>query len=321
MAAACARMMDRTGNRIDFTALLGGQTRGDQRTAGRTRLDHQHAQRKAADDAVAARKVARLWRAVQRQFGHQRTAMFDDLLGQAEMALRIQPFDAGAEHRDGLAVCIQRTLMCSAVDSQRQSTGDDETRAGQAAGKSAGIVQAVSRGAAAADYRQLRPFEQGRIAGDEQQRRGIRQLRQQGGIGRIVPADHMSTWGLQPGQGGTGPLANLAAAARFGAADRQTQGTPGAGRRAEGRRGIGERTEQPLQAPRTEFRQQMKTQPGFKLGGGNGRHGRHSLSPGTASLRCYRSMKKPRIRGAFLVQGLRTLSFTDSERVACSTRP
>ena len=64
----------------------------------------------------------------------------------------------------------------------------------------------------------------------------------------------------------------------------------------------------------------MKTQPGFKLGG---------EMAGMEDTPCLRHRilavlsqhEKARIRGAFLVQGLRTLSFTDSERVACSTGP
>ncbi len=39
-----ARMMDRAGDRVDLTALLGGKTCRDQRSASDTRLDHQHAQ-------------------------------------------------------------------------------------------------------------------------------------------------------------------------------------------------------------------------------------------------------------------------------------
>ena len=42
MTAARAGMMDRTGNRIDFTPLFGGQARGYQRAAGRAGFHDQY---------------------------------------------------------------------------------------------------------------------------------------------------------------------------------------------------------------------------------------------------------------------------------------
>ena len=91
-----------------------------------------------------------------------------DLLGEADVTLRIQPFETGTEHRDGLAAGVQRALMRRTINAQRQPAGDDEAGTGQAAGERSGIVQAIARGAAAADHRQLGSLEQAGIAGNEQ---------------------------------------------------------------------------------------------------------------------------------------------------------
>ncbi|MNJ00002.1 hypothetical protein D3C73_1592300 [compost metagenome] len=42
VAAFGAGVVDRAGNGVNLTALLGGQTGCDQRTAGQARLNHQH---------------------------------------------------------------------------------------------------------------------------------------------------------------------------------------------------------------------------------------------------------------------------------------
>lgn len=52
VAATGAGMMDRAGNRIHLAALLSGQARRDQGTAGRAGLHHQGAQRQATDNPV-----------------------------------------------------------------------------------------------------------------------------------------------------------------------------------------------------------------------------------------------------------------------------
>ncbi|MNR28881.1 hypothetical protein D3C85_1462290 [compost metagenome] len=54
--------------------------------------------------------------------------------------------------------------MRGSINTQRQTTGDDETGAGQAAGKRGGRVHPRKRGASATDHRQLRFFQNAGIA-------------------------------------------------------------------------------------------------------------------------------------------------------------
>ena len=273
VAAAGAGMVDGTGNRIDLAALLGGQARGDQRAAGRAGLDHQHAERQAADDAVAPRKVAGLRRAVQRQFGDQRATLLGNAPGQTDVALRVDPLQAGTQHRDRCTASFQRALVGGTVDTQGQAAGDHEATTGQAAGKGLGGIQPRSRGAPTADHGQLRTLQQPRITGDEQQRRGVVQLGQQGGVGGVVPHQQGLARLLQPAQSGRGPLADVCATPGLGTAAGKTQRAPRGGRRAEGGGGAAKSFQQAAKAPRTELRQAVQAQARLQFGGGRAVHG------------------------------------------------
>src|SRR5690606_24469238 len=160
--------------------------------------------------------------------------------------------------------------------------------------------------------------QQCRLALDEQQRRRVRQLGQQRGVTGIVPHQQMVIGLLQPGQRSSRTFADRFTASWFGATGWQAQGAPGTGRGAERGRGIGEGTEQLVQATRSELWQQMKAQPRFELGGGNGRH---MTSLSNVPHPCSTSVTKSPALAGLVNQGLRTLSCTASERVACSTRP
>ena len=50
---------------------------------------------------------------------------------QLAMSRRIDTVEASAEHRQGVSVHIQRTLVRGTVDAQRQPAGDDEPSTGQ----------------------------------------------------------------------------------------------------------------------------------------------------------------------------------------------
>ncbi|MCY1549038.1 hypothetical protein D9M68_851870 [compost metagenome] len=80
-------------------------------------------------------------RALQRQLGHQRAAVLDDVRGQLPVPRRIQALQAGAEYRDGLARHIQGASMGGAVDAQGQAAGDHEAAASQAAGEAVRGIQ------------------------------------------------------------------------------------------------------------------------------------------------------------------------------------
>jgi len=81
--------------------------------------------------------------------------------------LWIKIFQPRAEHTHGQAANIQSSLMGSGIDAQRQTTVDDKTGPGQTAGKRRRRVHARAGSAAAADHRQLRFFQNRRIARDE----------------------------------------------------------------------------------------------------------------------------------------------------------
>ena len=74
---------------------------------------------------------------------------------------------------------------------QSQPAGDGETGLGKTPGKCLGGVQRRRRCAATADDGQLRPLEQCRVAGHEEQRRGCVRLSKQRGIRRGVPHQQM----------------------------------------------------------------------------------------------------------------------------------
>ncbi|KPZ11795.1 hypothetical protein ALO94_201217 [Pseudomonas syringae pv. spinaceae] len=103
------------------------------------------------------------------------------------MLLWIKFFKPGAKHADCKPTDIQCALMRSTVDAPRQTAGDHKTGTGQAACKCLGGVQPGLGGATATDHSQLRALKNGRVAGDENQRRRIGDLRQQRGVARVVP--------------------------------------------------------------------------------------------------------------------------------------
>ena len=77
--------MDRAGNRVDVASLIGGETRGDQRSRRKRRFDDQAAAREAADQAIAAWKIVGNRRRAQREFRYER-ALLGDLRGEFRVA-------------------------------------------------------------------------------------------------------------------------------------------------------------------------------------------------------------------------------------------
>jgi hypothetical protein len=120
--------------------------------------------------------------------------VFRDFMRQLAMARRIHAVEAGARHRDGFAVGLERAAMRRTVDAERQSTGDDQSRAGQTSGKSARVFPAHGGGIAAADDGQLRTRQQPAIADDEDHHGRIRDFAQQRRIIGIRPNEEMVSW-------------------------------------------------------------------------------------------------------------------------------
>ena len=103
------------------------------------------------------------------------------------MALWIKFFQASAQYANRVPADVQRRAMGRAIDPQGQATGDHKSCPGQAAGKGCGGVHARTRSVATTDQGQLGFFQNAGVAGDEQQRRRIRQFGQQRGITGLVP--------------------------------------------------------------------------------------------------------------------------------------
>lgn len=85
-------------------------------------------------------EVARRRAGVQWKLRNHCAARGNHRVGQSTIALWIKLFQAGAEYTDGLPADVQRCLMGSRIDTQRQPTGDDETGPGEAAGKRGGGI-------------------------------------------------------------------------------------------------------------------------------------------------------------------------------------
>ena len=130
VAAAGQWIMDRTGEREYLAALLGGESRCNQRAAAASRFDHQRSEAQAADQPVALGKVPTFGRCTQRVFTHQRPVSRD---GVCEIAVdsRVHAVDAGAEKCDRLTARIECALVCGSVDTLSQSANDGEAAAGQ----------------------------------------------------------------------------------------------------------------------------------------------------------------------------------------------
>ena len=329
-------MVDGTRNGVHLAPLFRRQPRGDQRAAGGTCLDHQHTQRESADDAVAPGKVCRQRRAVQRQLRNQRAATLDDAPRQRLVAPRIEPAQAGAEDCHGRATSLQRALVGGAIDAQGQPAGDGEAALRQAARKAPGGAQPGGAGAAAADHRQLRPFQSLRSAFDVQQRRGIGDFGEQCRVSRVVPHQQVPARTFQPAQGFTRRFPHRRAAPRGGGLGRHSQGAPGAGWRGKRGRGRTEGLDQAQEAHGSQFGQAMQAQPCFQFGWRMVLHRDSSIAGRSIADRKRGRVRLPSWKPSYEIsfpqkretpaeagvssQGFCTLSVTESGLLAIRTR-
>jgi hypothetical protein len=89
------------------------------------------------------------------------------------MPLWIKFFDACAKYPDRGTFYIQRTLMGSSINAEREAAGDDKSSPRQAAGKRLRRIESRPGSASTADHSELRTIKQRAITGDEKKRRGI----------------------------------------------------------------------------------------------------------------------------------------------------
>ncbi|MNH26619.1 hypothetical protein D3C79_866810 [compost metagenome] len=176
--------------------MLSRQSRGNQRTTGKTRLDHQHTQRQAADDPVSPGKITGHRPGIQRKLGDHRATSLDHRRRQRSVALWIKFLQPGTQHTDGLPAGVQGSLMRSAIDPQGQAAGNDKTTPGKTSREGRCCIERRPRRPSTANDRQLRFFQNGRVAGDKKQRRGVPQFGQQAWVAGVIPHQQMLVAGL-----------------------------------------------------------------------------------------------------------------------------
>src|SRR5260370_13351847 len=93
------------------------------------------------------------WLHPNRQFTDESAAAGDNRLGQLAMLAGINDVNAAAEHREGLAVSVQRALMRLAVDAAGQPADHGEAFGGELEAQSLGHSAADVAGGARADDR------------------------------------------------------------------------------------------------------------------------------------------------------------------------
>jgi hypothetical protein len=82
-----------------------------------------------------------------------------DRLRQAGVRRRIVPIDATAEHRHGVAVCLERAAMGLAVDPPRKTAHDSDARRRELAPEHARHLRPIRRAGAGTDDRDSRLLE------------------------------------------------------------------------------------------------------------------------------------------------------------------
>ena len=80
------------------------------------------------------------------------------------MALWIKFLQTRAQHAYRLPSNVQGSLVRSTINPQRQPAGNYKTGPGQAAGKGCGCIQTWPSSTSATDHRQLRFFQNPRLA-------------------------------------------------------------------------------------------------------------------------------------------------------------
>ncbi|MCY1366294.1 hypothetical protein D9M69_531840 [compost metagenome] len=208
----------------------------------------------------------------QRQFGHQR-AVRRDAVRQFAVPGGIDAVDARAHDRHGAGAFgagLQRSFVGSAVDAQGQPADHAPAVGRQVAGERAGVLAAAGRGIARAHHRQRGPLQEGRIAGDVEQDRRVRDREQALGVGGVRERQDVAARiggpfqrGIDLGRHVGGHRRGQLARERFGHVPRQRRGAVGVYLF-----GQAERAEQRAGGGGADIRLQGQPQPGGHFGGG-----------------------------------------------------
>ena len=189
VATIAAGAQDRAGNGKDIAGLFGGKAGCNERAAALCCFDDDHRQTQAADDAVAGWKIAGFGASAQRVFADQR-ALFDDLHGQPSIAGGIDVVDTAAKDSNCASASVKGGLMGDRVYAERQPTDDGHAVPGQVGSQLAGHFASIGGDAPRADNGHGKFVLLFKLAAHVQERRGLWNFSQIGGIAVIVPAEY-----------------------------------------------------------------------------------------------------------------------------------
>ena len=129
MATDGTRREKRPGNGEDVPIVFESQAGGDERAASFRRFDDQGGRTYAGHDAIARRegmdRRPRSWS----EFGDDRSALFDDLVGEREMGLRRNGcvIDTASDDGEGRTVVVECRLMSETINTESETGNDHES--------------------------------------------------------------------------------------------------------------------------------------------------------------------------------------------------
>ena len=179
---------DLPGDGEDVTAELEREIGRDQGSGPLACLDDHRRQREAGDDPVAGWEPPGCRLDPGRILGDD-CARRDDPPGQLRVAARIVPVDPASEHSHRPSAALQGASVSLAVDASREPAHDDEPSRRQLAGERPRHLGAVRGARAGADDGDSGLRQRRGLPADEERRRRIVQLREQGRIAGLAPGN------------------------------------------------------------------------------------------------------------------------------------
>ena len=105
-------------------AVFRSEIGGDERSRASRALDNQNSLAPARDDAVPLRKGSPRGTRFNWELRYHGAVSFSDFLRKRHVLGRIELAETGAEHRNGSALCCERTLVGGGIDASCE-TGDN----------------------------------------------------------------------------------------------------------------------------------------------------------------------------------------------------
>ena len=179
---------DLPGDGEDVAPELEREIGRDQGTGPLARLHDHRRQREGGDDPVTSREPPGCRLDPGRILGDD-CARRDDPPGQLRVAARVVPVDPASEHSHRPSAALQGASVSLAVHASRQPAHDDEPGRRQLAGERPRHLGAVRGARARADDGDSGLRQRAAVPADEEVRRRIVQLREQGRIAGLAPGN------------------------------------------------------------------------------------------------------------------------------------